>query len=442
MRLNTNDGDFECDRCIRMQRSHSKSSSGRMALQVGESLRSAFVNHNESQPKVTHQSYSSTLGSALELISEQGLPGMADAIRVLVNEAMKIQRADFLDAQPHERAESRRGYANGYKPKTVATRVGEIEFAVPQVRDRIDGERFYPSALEKGIRSERALKLAVAEMYVQGVSTRKVAAITEELCGVSISSTQVSRAAALLDEELDRWRNRELGKCRYLILDARYEKVRHGGSVVSAAVLIAIGVDEHGRRSILGVSVSRSEAEVHWRDFLDSLRTRGLHGLRMIVSDDHAGLRQALSAAFTGVAWQRCQFHLQRNAAPRVPKIAMRADVARQLRAIFNAPDQSEAERLLDKLLATYESTAPELASWARDNVPHGFAVFELPPSHRRCLRTTNMLERINKELLRRTRVATLFPNDASLLRLVTAVLMEVTEDWETGRRYLSMDAE
>ena len=367
---------------------------------------------------------------------------MADAIRILVNEAMKLQRSEFLDAQPHERVESRRGYANGYKPKTVATRVGEIEFAVPQVRDRIDGERFYPSALERGIRSELALKLAVAEMYVQGVSTRKVAAITEELCGVSVSSTQVSRAATLLDEELERWRTRELGRCRYLVLDARYEKVRHGGSVVSAAVLIAIGVDEHGRRSVLGVSVSRSEAEVHWRDFLDDLRTRGLHGLQMIVSDDHAGLRQALMAAFTGVTWQRCQFHLQRNAAPRVPKVAMRPEVARQLRAIFNAPDLHEAERLLDKLLANYESSAPDLVQWARDNVPHGFAVFDLPPSHRRCLRTTNMLERINKELLRRTRVATLFPNDASLLRLVTAVLMEVSEDWETGRRYLSMDAE
>lgn len=367
---------------------------------------------------------------------------MADAIRILVNEAMKLERAQFLEAQPHERSESRRGYANGYKPKSVSTRVGDIEFAVPQVRDRVDGERFYPSALERGIRSERALKLAVAEMYVQGVSTRKVAAITEELCGVSVSSTQVSRAAALLDEELDRWRNRPLGRFRYLILDARYEKVRHGGSVTSAAVLVAIGVDENGRRSILGVSVSRSEAEVHWRGFLDDLRERGLHGLGMIVSDDHAGLRQALAASFTGVPWQRCQFHLQRNAAPRVPKVAMRPEVSRQLRAIFNAPDQSEAERLLDKFLAAHESTAPDLANWARDNVPHGFTVFSLPPAHRRCLRTTNMLERINKELLRRTRVATLFPNDASLLRLVTAVLMEVTEDWETGRRYLSMDAE
>lgn len=391
---------------------------------------------------MTHQTQSSNLTSALELLTEQGLPGMAEAIRILVNEAMKLQRTEFLDAQPHERTETRRGHANGYKPKNVTTRVGDIEFAVPQVRDRVDGERFYPSALEKGIRSERALKLAVAEMYVQGVSTRKVAAITEELCGVSVSSSQVSRAAALLDEELELWRNRPLDKSRYLILDARYEKVRHGGSVTSAAVLIATGVDENGRRAILGVSVSRSEAEVHWREFLDSLRKRGLHGLRMIVSDDHSGLRQALSAAFTGVPWQRCQFHLQRNAAPRGPKVAMRGEISRQLRAIFNAPDQTEAERLLDKFVVSYEADAPDLAFWARDNVPQGFTVFALPPSHRRCLRTTNMLERINKEILRRTRVATLFPNDASLLRLVTAVLMEVTEEWETGRRYLSMDAE
>ena len=391
---------------------------------------------------MTHQPESSTLESVLELIADQGLSGMANAIRVLVNEAMKVERSTYLQAAPYERSDSRRGYANGFKSKSVSTRVGEIEFAVPQVRDSIDGERFYPSSLERGVRSERALKLAVAEMYVQGVSTRKVAAITEQLCGFEVSSQQVSRAAAMLDEELERWRTRELGRHRYLILDARYEKVRHAGSVVSAAVLVAIGVDETGQRSILGVSVSRSEAEVHWRDFLDSLRKRGLHGLKMIVSDDHAGLRQALAAVFTGVAWQRCQCHLQRNAIPRVPKLALRSAIARDLRAVFNAPDRTEAERLLDKLLITYQESAPDLVAWARDNVPEGFAVFDLPASHRRCLRTTNMLERLNKELLRRTRVATLFPNDASLLRLVTAVLMEVSEEWETSRRYLSMDAE
>ena len=391
---------------------------------------------------MTHQSESSTLDAVLESIATQGLGGIADAIRVLVNEAMKIERSAFLGAAPNERTESRRGYANGFKPKTVATRVGAIEFAIPQVREAIEGERFYPTALERGIRSERALKLAVAEMYVQGGSTRKVAAITEELCGVQVSSQQVSRAAAALDEELQQWRSRELGRCRYLVLDARYEKVRHAGSVMSAAVLIATGVDDAGHRSVLGVSVSRSEAEVHWRDFLDSLRQRGLHGLALVVSDDHAGLRQALAASFPGVAWQRCQFHLQRNAAPRVPTVSLRPSIARGLRAVFNAPDRPEAERLLDRLLEDHAEAAPDFVRWARDNVPDGFAVFALPATHRRCLRTTNMLERLNKELLRRTRVATLFPNDASLLRLATAVLMEISEDWVTGRRYLSMDAE
>lgn len=391
---------------------------------------------------MTHHPERSTLDTVLESIASQGLGGIAEAIRVLVNEAMKIERSAFLQADPHERTEARRGYANGFKPKTVSTRVGEIEFAVPQVRDAVDGERFYPNALERGIRSERALKLAVAEMYVQGVSTRRVAAITEQLCGVQVSSQQVSRAAAALDDELEQWRTRKLGRFRYLILDARYEKVRHAGSVMSAAVLIATGVDEAGHRSVLGVSVSRSEAEVHWRDFLDSLRERGLHGLELVVSDDHSGLRQALAASFPGVAWQRCQFHLQRNAAPRVPTTAMRPAIARGLRAVFNAPDRPEAERLLDRLLEDHAETAPDFVAWARDNVPDGFAVFQIPAAHRRCLRTTNMLERLNKELLRRTRVATLFPNDASLLRLATAVLMEVSEDWVTGRRYLSMDAE
>ncbi len=391
---------------------------------------------------MTHQSESSTLDTVLESIATQGLGGIADAIRVLVNEAMKIERSAFLGAGPNERTESRRGYANGFKPKTVATRVGAIEFAIPQVRQAVDGERFYPTALERGIRSERALKLAVAEMYVQGVSTRKVAAITEELCGVQVSSQQVSRAAAALDDELQQWRTRELGRFRYLVLDARYEKVRHAGSVMSAAVLIATGVDDAGHRSVLGVSVSRSEAEVHWREFLDSLRERGLHGLALVVSDDHAGLRQALAASFPGVAWQRCQFHLQRNAAPRAPTVSLRPSIARGLRAVFNAPDRPEAERLLDRLLEDHAETAPDFVRWARDNVPDGFAVFAIPATHRRCLRTTNMLERLNKELLRRTRVATLFPNDASLLRLATAVLMEISEDWVTGRRYLSMDAE
>lgn len=391
---------------------------------------------------MTHQSERSNLDAALELISTNGLEGMAGAIRLLVNEAMKLERSEFLRASPYERSENRRGHANGFKPKCVDTRVGAIQFDVPQVRGTQDGESFYPQALDRGVRSERALKLAVAEMYVNGVSTRKVAAITEKLCGVNVTTTQVSRAAALLDDELAQWRSRPLGKSTYLILDARYEKVRHGGSVSSAAVLVAIGVNEEGYRSVLGVSVSRSEAEVHWRSFLDELRKRGLHGMSMISSDDHPGLKQAINAVFPGVPWHRCQFHLQQNAAHHVPRVSMREGVARDLRAVFNAPNRADADRLLDRFVQKHEQDAPKLAEWAAENVPEGLQVFEVPNRHQRRLRTTNGIERLNREIARRTRVASLFPNDASLLRLVTAVVMEITDDWETGRRYLDMKAE
>ena len=260
-------------------------------------------------PRVPDSTY---LTQVLELLTENGFDGVAGALEILFNEAMKIERSEFLGAAPYERSDERRGHANGFKPKRVKTRVGEIELAIPQVRG-VEGENFYPKSRERGARSERALKLAIAEMYVQGVSTRKVVDITRELCGLDVSSTQVSRAAQLLDEELATWRTRPLGAFPYLILDARYEKIRHGGSVVDCAVLMAIGVDETGHRSILGTSVSLSEAEVHWRGFLEELQERGLHGVRIITSDDHAGLGKALTSRFAGVPWQRCQFHLQQN---------------------------------------------------------------------------------------------------------------------------------
>lgn len=378
----------------------------------------------------------SVIETVVDLLTENGLSQMAEVVRILLNEAMRIERSQVLEAEPYERSEKRRGYANGYKPKTVATRLGGIEFRVPQTR----GVEFYPSALEKGLRSERALKVAVAEMYVQGVSTRKVTQVMEQLCGLEVSSTQVSRAAKLLDEELTAWRNRKLGEMGALILDARYEKVRHAGSVISCAVLIAVGMDLLGHRSVLGVSVSLSEAEIHWREFLASLQARGLHGVKMIVSDDHAGLKAAREARFSGVPWQRCQFHLQQNAAKFVPRVAMRAEVAADLRAVFDALDRGEAERRLQLTVKKYEKTAPKLAAWLPDSVPEALTVFALPAAHRRRLRTSNLLERLNKEIKRRTRVATLFPNEAALLRLVSAVLMEVSEEWETERVYLRME--
>ena len=388
------------------------------------------------RPNMTHRNENTDLNSAAQHLANTGLDGLPEAFRILIDHAMKLERAKVLQAQPHERTATRQGYANGFKPKTVATRLGDICFSVPQVRGDVS---FYPSALEKGLRSERALKLAIAEMYIQGVSTRKVAAVLEQLCGLDISSTQVSRATADLDLELDKWRNRQLGSFLYLIVDARYEKVRMDGAVRSCAVLIAVGIDAQGKRSVLGVSAKLSEAEIHWREFLASLQSRGLHGLRLIVSDDHAGLRAALTTRFAGVPWQRCQFHLQQNAAAFVPKIHMREEVAADLRTILHASDLSEAQGRLKTVTAKYKVSAPNLADWLEANVPESLTVFALPEPQRKKLRTSNSLERLNKEIKRRTRVATLFPNEKSLERLVSALLSEVSDEWESGNSFLNM---
>jgi transposase-like protein len=299
---------------------------------------------------------------------------------------------------------------------------------------------FYPSALEKGVRSEQALKLALAEMYVQGVSTRKVSAIVEELCGTAVSSTQVSQCAAQLDAHLQTWRSRPLGAFPYLMLDARYEKVRLGGQLLDCAVLIALGIDLKGKRSILGVSVALSEAEVHWRQFLQSLQQRGLHGVLFVVSDDHAGLGAARTAVFPAVPWQRCQFHLQQNAQAYVPRLDQRAAVAQAIRSVFNCADRPSAERRLKEVVALYATSAPKLSAWMEANLPQGFAVFALPLAQQLRLRTSNALERVNQELKRRTRVAGLFPNEASLLRLISALLSEFDDQWQTDRIYLNMD--
>ncbi len=255
---------------------------------------------------MTQQKDNTGIKPILEIINKYGMEGLEGAISILINEAMKVERSFALNAQPWERSEDRAGYANGFKDKTVASRLGNLSLKVPQVRGGIS---FYPSALDKGIRSERALKIAMAEMYVQGVSTRKVSSILEKMCGLEVSSTQVSNASKLLDEELEKWRNRPIEKIAFLQLDARYEKVRQDGVVLSCAVLIATGVMEDGKRTILGTSVSLSEAEVHWRQFLLSLKTRGIYGLQLITSDDHAGLKAALTSVFPSVPWQRCQVH-------------------------------------------------------------------------------------------------------------------------------------
>ena len=376
----------------------------------------------------------------VSIVLDQGADGLADAFTLLLNEAMKVERTKALEAEPYQRTDSRKGHANGFKPKTLNTRLGRLTLAVPQVRGDVD---FYPSALERGARSERALTLAIAEMYVQGVSTRRVTAVLEKLCGgLDISSSQVSRASASLDSELEKWRSRRLDteSFPYLALDARYEKVRVDGAVLSCAVLSAVGISANGKRSVIGVSVALSEAEIHWRNFLASLQDRGLHGVTFIVSDDHPGLRAALAARFTAVPWQRCQFHLQQNAQHHCPKITMRPQLAADLRAVFNSSSRHEANAKLLALTQLHQCSSPPLAAWLEANVPESLAIFLLPPEHHTRLRTSNLLENLNKQIRRRTRVAALFPNTNSLLRLVSAITSEISEDWESSKSYLNMN--
>jgi putative transposase len=369
----------------------------------------------------------------LEQVQEHGLEVLPELMRVILNAAMQAERVEHLKAELYQHNPERQGHANGYKPKTMRTRVGDITFSIPQVREG----GFYPQALEKGLRSERALTLALAEMYVQGVSTRKVKAITEQLCGSSVSSAMVSQAAAQMDEELAKWRERPLGEYSYLFLDAYYEQVREDGQVRHSAVLVAVGINLQGKREILGVSVSLSEHEIHWRAFLESLKARGLGGIQLITSDDHAGLRAARLAVFGGIPWQRCQFHLQQNAQAFVPHKDMQTDVANDLRTIFNAPDRATADAYLAKTVIKYEKTASRLSEWMAANIPEGLTVFSFPGAFRRLLRTTNGVERLHREVRRRARVVSIFPNQASCLRLVSAVLNEISEEWLTGRTYI-----
>ena len=387
---------------------------------------------------MTRQQDRTALDDILEIVATHGTDVIAETFTTILNLAMTAERETALGAASYERSAERKGYANGFKPKTLATRVGELKLQIPKTR----GISFYPSCLEKGVRSEKALTIALAEMYVQGVSTRRVRKILEEMCGLDVTSMQVSRAMAELDEQLGQWRNRDLATIRYLILDARYEKVRVDGSVRDCAVLVATGVREDGYRTILGTSVELSEAEVHWRSFLESLQRRGMKGVELIVSDDHAGLKAARLATMPSIPWQRCQFHLQQNAQSYIPKVSMRAEVAQDIRSIFRAPGRKKADERLAEIVTKYQEAAPKLAAWMESAIPEGLTVTSMPEKQQRRLRTTNGVERLNRELLRRTRVVGLFPNEASLLRLVTAVLVEIDEDWTTSRVYLNPNSE
>ena len=373
---------------------------------------------------------------ALTELATQGLVDLNPTLEKLFNELMKAEREAVLDAKPYERTEDRQGYSNGFKNKTLQLRSGKLNLKVPQTRDI----PFYPSCLERGQRSEKALMIAIAEMYYTGVSTRKVKHITEKLCEMNISPTQVSRLAKLLDEELELFRNRPLGEISYLYLDAHYEKVRHEGQVRSLAVLKAVGVTPNGTREILGVSCSLSEATIHWRKFLENLLSRGMKGLKLIISDDHSGLKGALKAVLPSAPWQRCIFHLAQNAQQYSPTQTMRSEIVQAVRDIYSSISREEAEMRMRSVCEEFKGKASKFCDWLEDNFSEGLTFFSFPRDHWKKIRTVNMVERLNQEIRRRTTVARVFPNEESSLRLITAVLMDQHEDWAGGRKYMTME--
>lgn len=384
------------------------------------------------------QAHSNQIDAVMELLIQQGPDAMAEVFRRLLNLAMRFEREQFLEALEYQRSPSRRGYGNGFKTKSVDTPAGTVTVDVPKTRQH-EGEPFFPQALERGTRASRAVMACIAEMYVKGVSTRDVQNVMTKLGLKSLSSSQVSRANALLDQELVAWRERPLGEVRYLVVDARYEKVRQAGVVVDTAVLTAVGILPDGKRHILGTSVALSEAEVHWRAFLQSLVDRGMKGVRLIASDDHSGLKAARQAVLPGVPWQRCQFHLAQNAIHHAPTVAIRQRIGAELRSVWNATNSTEAQQQLKQLIDKYRDPAPHLADWLEDNVIEGLTVLTMPEGHRRKLRTINGIERpIQQELKRRTRKVRIFPNTDALLRLVSAILVEIDDKWTTEeKRYI-----
>ena len=375
--------------------------------------------------------------SLLNLIFDEGLQEALPRIaEILLNAAMLIERERHIGAAPHQRGVERNGYANGFKPRTFQTGIGALNLALPQVRDSQDP--FRTSLLEKGSRSDKALKSAIATMYIEGVSTRRVTKIMEQMCGFEVSSGQVSNLNKQLDEEFEKWRTRPLPEIAYMTLDATYYKVRIDGTVRDCATLIAHGVRrDDGKRMILGVSCALSEAEVHWRDFLTGLKERGMGIPDLITSDAHSGLKAALKTSFNTSPWQRCQFHLQQNAQDHITKQELKSPIATEIKTIFNADSREHAEERLRAFVKKWQDEQPKIAAWAEENLPEGFSIFAFPEAHRRRLRTSNACENVNGQIKKRTKVVGLFPSEESLLRLVTGVLIEISETWETGKAYL-----
>jgi transposase-like protein len=363
---------------------------------------------------------------------EDFLRGLVERV---VQQVLEAEMTSFLGAGTYERNGERRGWRNGYKPRTLKTRVGGLELMVPKDRD---GE-FQTELFERYQRSEKAFVLAMVQMYLEGVSTRKVSAITEALCGLEVSKSQVSALTAKLDAEIAEWRMRPLTEeYPYLIFDARYEKVRRCGAVVSQGVLVAIGISAAGCREVLGCWVAESESEASWGEVFAELKQRGLSGVRYVVSDDHAGMVKAIGRHFQGAVWQRCQVHFVRNALS-LCGVAQRPLVLSLMRSVTEAPTREAAKTAFGLAVAELEKKAPKTARLLEEHGEEILGVYALPEAHRKRMRTTNMLERQNQELKRRTRVVRIFPNEQSCLRLVSALLMETSQEW-MGRVYLRME--
>ena len=360
-----------------------------------------------------------------------------ELLRQSVQEVLEAEMSQLLGADRHERTEGRTGYRSGSYRRTLISRVGKLELRVPQDR----AGRFSTEVFERYQRSEKALMTALAEMYVKGVSTRKVKAITEELCGHEFSASTVSQLNKRLDEQLKRFARRPLEvEYPYLILDARYEKVREQGVVRSRAVLVGLGIDWEGRRQVIGVELANRESTNSWKDFLMELKKRGLRGVRLAVSDDHAGLRKAIAQVLPEALWQRCYVHFLRNAVDYLPRKAG-DDCLVELRWLYDRRNVQEARQDLGTWLGKWDKKYGKLCRWVEENIEETFTFYRLPREHHKHLKSTNMLERLNQEIKRRTHVIRIFPNEASCWRLVVALATEIHEDWIEAHRYLNMEA-
>jgi putative transposase len=371
---------------------------------------------------------------ALLMSEEKDL--LKTAVQEMVQEVLEAEMEEALGARKGERTADRMGYRSGYYSRGLITRVGKLELRVPQDRQG----RFSTEIFERYQRSEKALVACLAEMYVQGVSTRKVKAITEELCGHAFSASSISRINKTLDEELKKFAQRHLDEeYPYLILDARYEKVREDGVIRTRAVMIAIGINWDGRRSVLAVELANRESQTTWRDFVHKLKERGLKGVEFVVSDHHLGLKNAIGELLPEAIWQRCYVHFLRNALDHLPRKAD-DDCLQELRWLYDRRNLEEARRDLSAWLQKWQQKYPKLCNWVEENIDETLSFYKLPLQHHKHLKSTNMLERLNEEIKRRTHVVRIFPNADSCLRLVRALAIESHENWIEATRYLSMD--